>query len=137
MIEVLNLQLRYNVNRAKFRRLLGALVKQYELEDPEICLSLVTTKTIKKLNRKFLNKDAATDVLSFPVGKKGPDGKFYLGDIIISVPQAFKQCLAQAHGLESELEHLTIHGFLHLLGYDHGRGIEDEERKVRRLIKKE
>lgn len=137
MIEVLNLQLRYSVNRAKFRRLLGTLVKRYELENPEISLSFVTTKTIKKLNRKFLKKDAATDVLSFPVGKKGPDGKFYLGDIIISVPQAFKQCLAQAYGLESELEHLTIHGFLHLLGYNHGRGIEEEEKKVRRLIEKE
>jgi probable rRNA maturation factor len=137
MIEVLNLQHRYSVNRAKLRRLLVALVKRYELEAPEISLSLVTAKTIKKLNRKFLKKDAPTDVLSFPVRKKGPDGKFYLGDIIISVPQAFKQCLAQAHGLENELEHLTIHAFLHLLGYDHGRGIEEEEEKVHRLIEEE
>jgi probable rRNA maturation factor len=89
------------------------------------------------LNRKFLKKDAATDVLSFPVGKRGPDGKFYLGDIIISVPQAFKQCFAQPYGLESELKHLTIHGFLHLLGYDHGRGIEGEEGKVLRLVEEE
>ncbi len=137
MIEVLNLQRRYCVNRTKFRKLLGTLVKQYELEDPEITLSFVGTKAIKILNRKFLKKDAATDVLSFPVGKKGPDGKFYLGDIIISVPQAFKQCFAQPCGLESELEHLTIHGFLHLLGYDHGRGIEEEEGKVLRLIEEE
>jgi len=137
MIEVLNLQHRYSVNRAKFRGLLGILVRQYNLKDPEISLSFVTTRTIKKLSWKFLKKDMATDVLSFPVGKKGPDGKFYLGDIIISVPQAFRQCLDQVHGLESELAHLTIHGFLHLLGYDHGRGIEEEEKKVRRLIEEE
>ncbi len=137
MIEVLNLQPKYSLNRAKFRKLLITLVKRYELGDPEISLSFVTTRTIKNLNRKFLKKDEATDVLSFPVGKKGPDGRFYLGDIIISVPQAFRQCLAQAHGLEKELLDLTIHGFLHLLGYEHGEGIEEEEAKVRGLVKEE
>lgn len=135
MIEVLNLQHRYRVRPARFKALLERLVERYALEDPEISLVFAGTRRIRALNRKFLKKDAPTDVLSFPVGKKGADGKFYLGDIVISVPRAFRQCFAQAHSLERELEDLAIHGFLHLLGYDHGRGIEEEEEKARLFLR--
>lgn len=131
MIEVLNLQRRYCIRLSRFKELLGKLVERYGLEDPEITLAFVNTKRIRALNKKFLGQDAATDVLSFPVGQKGADGKFYLGDILISVSQAFRQCLRQPHGLEAELEDLVIHGFLHLLGYEHGRGIEKAEEKAR------
>lgn len=131
MIEILNLQPRYRVSRNTFRKLLQSLVDRYELENPEISLAFVDTRTIRRLNRRFLKQDAPTDVLSFPVGKRSADGKYYLGDIIISVPQAFRQCLGQAHGLETEMIDLAVHGFLHLLGYDHGRGIEEEEEKIR------
>ena len=62
------------------------------------------------------------------------DGKYYLGDIVISVPQAFKQCFSEDHGLERELEFLTVHGFLHLLGYEHSEGIEEEEEKIEKLL---
>lgn len=137
MIEVLNLQPKYRVRPAKLKKLLEHLASLYQLKDPEITLGLVDTRRIRALNRKFLNEDRPTDVLSFPVGKKGPDGKFYLGDILVSVPQAFRQCLAQSHGLEEELENLVIHGFLHLLGYDHGQGIEAEEEKARFFWRKE
>ncbi len=131
MIEVLNLQRKYCLRLARFTDLLDKLVQRFGLEDPEITLAFVDTKRIRALNKKFLGRDAPTDVLSFPVGKKAADGKFYLGDILISVPQAFRQCLRQPHGLEEELEDLVIHGFLHLLGYEHGRGIEKEEEKAR------
>ena len=77
-----------------------------------------------------MKKDKPTDVLSFPVGKKGPDGRFFLGDIIVSVPVAERQGREKGHGLEQELKLLAVHGFLHLLGYDHFAGIEEEERKV-------
>ena len=80
-----------------------------------------------------MKKDKPTDVLSFPLGEKGPDGKFYLGDIVIAVPVAFRQARAKGHGLDRELRLLAIHGFLHLLGYDHFAGIEEEERKAHRL----
>jgi probable rRNA maturation factor len=134
MIEVLNRQGKYWISRYRFRRLLKFLITHYELPNPEVTLAFVDTRTIRKLNRQFLNKDAPTDVLSFPVEGKSADGRVYLGDIIISVPQAFKQSFREAHGLEQELEDLTVHGFLHLLGYDHGTGIEEEEEKVRRLL---
>jgi len=136
MIEILNQQHRYWVNTRRFKTLLDRLVKHYRLRDPQITLVFVGTKRIKRLNRKYLKKNSPTDVLSFPIKEETPDGKFYLGDIVISVSQAFNQCFSQAHGLERELELLTIHGFLHLLGFDHSARIEEEEEKIEKLILK-
>jgi probable rRNA maturation factor len=81
-----------------------------------------------------MKKDKPTDVLSFPLGDKGPDGKYYLGDIVIAVPVAARQAREKGHGLDRELRVLAVHGFLHLLGYDHDAGIEEEERKLHGLI---
>lgn len=134
MIEIINQQHKYWLNQKRFKDLLTKLVKHYKLKDLEVTLVFVDTKTIKRLNLKFLKKDAPTDVLSFPLGEKSANGKFYLGDIVISVPQAFKQCFSQEHGLEKELELLTIHGFLHLIGFDHSAGIEEEENKIRSIV---
>jgi len=133
MIEIINQQHNYWLNPKRFKDLLKKLVEYYKLKDPEVVLVFVDTKTIKQLNLKFLKKNAPTDVLSFPLGEKSVNGKYYLGDIVISVPQAFKQCFSQEHGLEKELELLTIHGFLHLIGFDHSAGIEEEEDKIRNL----
>jgi len=135
MIEIINQQHKYWLNPKRFKDLLKKLVEYYKLKDPEVVLVFVDTKTIKQLNLKFLKKNAPTDVLSFPLGEKSVNGKYYLGDIVISVPQAFKQCFSQEHGLEKELELLTIHGFLHLIGFDHSAGIEEEEDKIQKLIR--
>ncbi|MCK4557203.1 MAG: rRNA maturation RNase YbeY [Candidatus Aminicenantes bacterium] len=134
MIEIINQQHRYWLNIRKFKELLKRLSTHYKLNDPEITLVFTDNRAIKKLNKQYLKKDAPTDVLSFPIGEKGADGKYYLGDIVISVPQAFKQCFSEEHGLERELEFLTIHGFLHLLGYEHSEGIEEEEEKMENLL---
>ena len=134
MIEVLNLQHRYWVDRKKFVRVLARLAEKYGLDDPEVTLAFVETRTIVRLNRKYLKREGSTDVLSFPGVREGGDGKHHLGDIIISVPQAFKQSFAAEHGLETELLDLTVHGFLHLLGLDHGKGIEEEEVRVREAL---
>ena len=127
MIEIINRQKKHPVRTRAFKRLLEDLVAGYRLADPEVTLAFVGTKAIRTLNRKFMKKDRPTDVLSFPLGKKGADGRFYLGDIVISVPVAFRQAREKGHGLERELKVLAIHGFLHLLGYDHFAGIEEEE----------
>ncbi len=134
MIEIINQQHRYWLNLKKFRELLKKLIKHYKLNHTEITLVFVDNRAITRLNRQFLKKNTPTDVLSFPMREKGADGKFYLGDIVISVPQAFKQCFSKEHGLERELEFLTIHGLLHLLGYEHSKGIEEEEEKIRSLF---
>jgi probable rRNA maturation factor len=133
MIEIINRQKKHPVRTKAFKRLLGGLSARYRLADPEVTLAFVGERAIRTLNRKFLKKDKPTDVLSFPLGEKGADGKFYLGDIVIAVPVAFRQSRAKGHVLDRELRLLAIHGFLHLLGYDHSAGIEDEERKAHRL----
>jgi probable rRNA maturation factor len=133
MIEIINRQKKHLVRTRAFKRLLRDLAARYRLKDPDVTLAVVGSAAIRTLNRKFMKKDRPTDVLSFPLGEKGADGRFYLGDIVISVPVAFRQGREKGHGLERELKLLAIHGFLHLLGYDHFAGIEEEERAARGL----
>jgi probable rRNA maturation factor len=130
MIIILNRQKRHPVRTKAFERLLRELAVRYRREKAEVTLSFVGDRAIRTLNRKWMKKDKPTDVLSFPLGEKAPDGTFYLGDIVISVPVAARQARAKGHGLERELRLLAIHGYLHLLGYDHFAGIEEEERKL-------
>jgi len=137
MIEVLNQQKKHKLKKNNFKNLLERLTKHYGLKDPEIVLAFVSDREIKKLNQKFLKKDEATDVLSFPLNEKKADGAFYLGGIIISVPRAFDQSSGASHSLEKELETLTIHGFLHLLGFEHAKGLEEEEKKIRKSMLKQ
>ena len=137
MIEILNQQKRYEVNTDRLKRLLEDLLRRYQIPDPEITLALVNNKPIRDLHRRFLKKDKPTDVLSFPVREKGPDGKYYLGDIIISVPYAAGQSKTQGHSLQQEVEFLVIHGLLHLQGFEHFKGLEEEEKKVRTMWIKE
>lgn len=132
MITILNRQKKHRVPIKAFERLLADLAARYRLAAPEVTLAFVGERAIRTLNRKWMKKDRPTDVLSFPLGEKAADGRFYLGDIVIAVPVAARQARARGHGLERELRLLAIHGFLHLLGYDHFEGLEEEERKVRR-----
>ena len=79
---------------------------------------------IQGLNKDYLGINSPTDVLSFPSGETEPEpdseaGEIYLGDIIISFPRAGKQAAAAGHPVQSELMLLTVHGMLHLLGFDH------------------
>lgn len=133
MIEILNQQKRYKCDTGRLERLLTKLLRHYRLSDPEVTLALVNDSPMRSLNRRFLNKDRPTDVLSFPVRESGPDGKYYLGDIIISVPYAVRQSRGLGHSLQDELEFLTIHGLLHLKGFEHGAGLEEEQEKIRAL----
>ena len=133
MIEIINRQNRYEIHSRDFRDLLSRLLQHYGLEDPMITLAFVNNKAIRDLNRKFLKQDKPTDVLSFPLGEKAADGRYYLGDIIISVPQAKKQALERKHALHKELALLTLHGFLHLMGFEHHKGMEEEELKIRNI----
>jgi len=133
MIEIINRQKKNRIRTKAFERLLADLGRQYKLADPEVTLAFVGDRAIQTLNRKFMKKDRPTDVLSFPLGEKGPDGKYYLGDIVIAVPVAGRQAREKGHSLDRELRLLAIHGYLHLLGFDHFAGIEEEERKAHGL----
>jgi len=94
----------------------------------EISVRLVDDEEIQRLNLKYREKDASTDVLSFPLGIDGvydynnDTGAQLLGDIVISMPHAVEQATRYGHSLQREVGYLTVHSMLHLLGYDHENG---------------
>lgn len=93
----------------------------------ELSIRLTHEETMRALNARFAGDDHATDVLSFPAP---PDDRVrterYFGDIALAVAVAEAQAARGGHSIRSELVLLTIHGVLHLLGYDHA---SDEERR--------
>jgi len=101
----------------KFRSLLIKIGKRLQLKGT-VTIRIAGAAEVRTLNRKYRHKDYATDVLSFPLGEKLPDG-FYAGDILICRPLAEKQARQNAQSTEKELLLLMIHGLLHLQGHDH------------------
>ena len=104
-----------------------------------LTIVLAGDAAVRSLNRTFRSKDKTTDVLSFPSGGgRLPDGSRPLGEIVISVPQAARQARKAGHSLARELRILLIHGYLHLLGYDHevddGRMMRLQSRLAQRLL---
>jgi probable rRNA maturation factor len=98
-----------------------------------LAILLTDDDEIRSLNHQFLGIDEPTDVLSFPDQVDGDwvdgmDADPLLGDIAISVPTAERQAATVGHPLEAEMRHLVVHGILHLCGYDHVTGAEDEAR---------
>lgn len=96
-----------------------------------VTILLTDDEKLRQLNQEFRGIDEPTDVLSFPAEKLPPevmDDDPYLGDIAISVPMATRQAKQGGHSLKAELQLLTVHGTLHLLGYDH------EEPEGKRLM---
>ena len=80
----------------------------------EVGIALVSDSAIRALNRRYRGKDRATDVLAFPSGDGG-----LLGDVVIATGIARRQAREAGHSYSAELRVLALHGFLHLLGYDH------------------
>ena len=101
-------------------------------EDKEVSVTFCDDEKIRELNNKFRGIDKATDVLSFPLFDGGENGYFVpevdvmLGDIVISLERARAQAEEFGHSFERESAFLVVHSMLHLLGYDHETGEEDE-----------
>ena len=99
--------------------------------DAEVTIVLTDDETVAELNQHYRGIDGATDVLSFsameptPGFVVAPEAMLYLGDIVIAVPYSRRQALELGRNLRDELRLLTVHGVLHLLGYDHATP-EDE-----------
>ena len=116
------------INAEKLQQIADTVLSDYYEDLPDFTLSFVSPETIQELNRNYRDVDAVTDVLSFESGgETDPEtGKEYLGDILICLEQAEKQAKQSGHSAENEIALLTIHGLLHLLGYDH---MDDEQQK--------
>ena len=126
-----------------FNTLTNFFPKKYRFIKKKVSLTLLLSnnKNIKKLNKKFRNKNKSTDVLSFPFEKKlNIKESPYIGDIVISYEYMNKPKNLSALEFKSKVSKIFIHGFLHLLGYDHIslKDFEEmliEERKIYKTIK--
>jgi probable rRNA maturation factor len=97
-------------------------------EEADITLRLTSDSEVHQLNQAFRGFNETTDVLSFNQDLVDPQsGRFYLGDILISLDRAALQAPENNHSLDEECAFLAIHGTLHLLGFDHA-GDSDRER---------
>ena len=101
----------------------------------EVTVVFAGDQEVRSLNRDYRGTDRVTDILSFPDTTpgctRGP------GDMIIAVGKARRQAAKRHHALETELRYLLIHGFLHLMGFDHETDdgeMEAEERRLRDLL---
>ena len=92
------------------------------LERTELSLVLANDAFVKELNRDYRGKDKPTNVLSFPALEEDglrQEGELVLGDVILALETCESEAAAQAKSLSDHVAHLTVHGVLHLLGYDH------------------
>ena len=99
----------------------------------ELCVTAVDEDTIAELNAKWMDKEGPTDVLAFPMDELRPGlvnedpEEGVLGDLVLCPAVAERQGATAGHGTEAEIELLTVHGILHLLGYDHAEPDEHKE----------
>lgn len=111
---VLNRQRRKRIDPARLRSVVARASRSLRARG-EVALVLAGDRTLRRLNGRYRGKDKPTDVLSFP----GTGGDAGLGDIVISIPAAERNARRAGRSLASELDVLVLHGFLHVLGYDH------------------
>lgn len=126
----------------KIVKILNKCFEEENLEDLNLYISVTLTSptVIRKLNNEYRGIDKETDVLSFPMFEKNEIDEIVknkqkqlvketIGDIIISVEKVKEQAVEYEHSFERELSYMLVHGFYHLMGYDH---IEEEDKKKMR-----
>tara|TARA_B100001063_G_C16659400_1_gene500180 strand:+ start:329 stop:790 length:462 start_codon:yes stop_codon:yes gene_type:complete len=118
-----------------FNSICRSFPKKYKFLDKRVSLSLLLSnnKNIKKLNKKFRNKNKPTDVLSFPLSKKIKfKGHTYLGDIVISYNYMNDPKINEINIFKDRVIKIFIHGFLHLMGFDHNK-----DKDYKKMLKEE
>ena len=138
-------QINYNniEENEEYNKIINTVVKKcFEeegLDNIKIYINIILTnpEEIKRINKEYRNIDKETDVLSFPmfqkeeieglIKKKENIVTDILGDVVISIPRVYEQAEEYNHSFERELSYMVVHGFYHLMGYDH---MEEDERIV-------
>lgn len=115
-----------------------ALVREDIQKESELSVTFVTDERIHELNKEYREKDQPTDVLSFALNDGDEQVSIegmpnLLGDIVISIARAKSQAIEYGHDFQRELCFLAVHGFLHLIGYDH----DSKENEVAMFKKQE
>ena len=132
-IEILN-ESGADVDATQLSRLSRFVIEQMRVHPmAELCLKLVDEPTIAELNEKWMDKEGPTDVLAFPMDELRPGlvneepEEGVLGDLVLCESVAARQATEAGHSTAEELQLLTVHGILHLLGYDHAEPDEHKE----------
>ena len=123
------------------KKVIEQCFKEEKITDSKLSITITLTgpKYIQEINKQYRNIDKATDVLSFPmferdeleekIKNKDFEHPDMLGDIIISIEKVEEQAKEYNHSFERELSYMVVHGFYHLMGYDH---IKEEDKKEMR-----
>ncbi len=130
-----------NNSKKLIEKVLEKCFEEEKLGSKKLTVNIVLTTplNIQRINNEYRNIDKPTDVLSFPMLEKDEieslDGSYedILGDIVISMEQVKKQAIEYEHSFERELAYMVVHGFYHLMGYDH----MNEEDKSKMRLKEE
>jgi probable rRNA maturation factor len=122
------------VDVARMTRLARFVLERLRVHpQAELCIKLVDEDTIAELNQRWMDKTGPTDVLAFPMDELRPGlvneepEEGVLGDLVVCPAVARRQAAEGGHTVTDELELLTVHGILHLLGYDHAEPDEHKE----------
>lgn len=141
-VTILNRQRRRRVNTRALSVFVGRLAKHLPPEKGDrIAVVLVSDERMRLYNRVFRDCDRTTDVLAFEGGGAAlPEGGHHLGDIVIAVPRASDQARRADHSVAREIRILVVHGYLHLLGFDHegddGTMMRIQRRLVRAMVRR-
>lgn len=115
------------IDRARMRAICRTVLEGEDVENAEISLAFVDNPTIHQLNKRYLDHDEPTDVLTFPLSE--PSASKLAGELILGVEVARDQAAERGHAVDAELALYVIHGLLHLCGYDDKRA--GDSRKMR------
>ena len=142
MYEIIYKDIEPNNNYEKtIKKVLEQCFKEEKIENSKLSITITLTNpdNIQKINKEYRNIDKPTDVLSFPMFEKQEleekiknedfEHEDILGDIIISIQKVQEQAKEYEHSFERELSYMVVHGFYHLMGYDH---IKEEDKKQMR-----
>lgn len=137
-ITILDRQRARSVARGPLEAFLGRAAREVAPDGPSaMTVCLVSDRRMRELNRTYRKRDKPTDVLSFNGDPDPePDGVRHLGDVVIGVQSAARQARDREHSFARELKILALHGYLHLLGYDHEQDNGEMMRLQRRLERK-
>ena len=145
-ITIENQQRRQKIGKIPLRKVARKILNVSGCPDAQLSILIVDDPQIQEINRDYLNKDRPTNVISFAMqeGEGGGVQPDLLGDVVISAETAVRDADEAGTSFESELYFLLLHGILHLLGYDHERGTQEDaelmearEREVFAIIREE
>jgi probable rRNA maturation factor len=109
--------------RAQFKAWAAAAVTGFERRNV-LSVRVVGAARSRRLNAQYRTRDKPTNVLSFSGAGLGADGLYYLGELVICAPVVAREARAQGKSAAAHWAHMTVHGVLHLLGFDHGHAAE-------------